>query len=78
MDTMSNYHEEDDEMLAELECWDLDDFLNATPINEDIYDRIMTIRKVSKLDLDPEKLFRACYYQLYCAYTDDHPELLFS
>lgn len=77
MDTMSNYHEEDDEMLAELECWDLDDFLNATPINEDIYDRIMTIRKVSKLDLDPEKLFRACYYQLYCAYTDDHPELLF-
>lgn len=74
---MSQYHEDDDEMIAELECWDLDDFLNATPINEDIYDRIMIIRKVSNLDLDPEKMFRACYYQLYCAYTDAHPELLF-
>lgn len=73
---METTHQDEDIMQAEIECKDLDFFLEATPINEEIYRRLLTISRHDDSNIPFVEVFRWAYYFLYRITVDDHPETM--
>lgn len=64
------------DQLDFIKAHDLDFFLEAADINEELYRLLLIIKRQDNSDFSPERVFHSAYYLLYQATKDSHPEAI--